>query len=292
MVEIKDQCGEVEVFKSYLKYIIFYKIYTLFFIVLFSIITLKTINIFFNPLSVILIIGYIYISLFCIYAEKIVIREDYLTIQALGIKEKVLYSKKIFLDEIKKIYFKDTFGISLMLDPGILNYLVNSKQKFMKIETDRKTYSFGLFLEHNDFLKINTILLLKLKEYADKKIMLNKVRKKQEELSVIYNLEIEERYKKVSNIILNEKKLILSKKDDYYIINTGSEVIIDLEVFKNMNFEEIDFYIFYVNYLSKKEYEDKKVLVGYNGVDGKEVTMSKLKEDINEIRDSRSSFKK
>ena len=291
MVEIKDQCGEVEVFKSYLKYIIFYKIYTLFFIALFSIITLKTINIFFNLLSVILIIGYIYISLFYISAEKIVIREDYLIIQALGNKEKVLYSKKIFLDEIKKIYFKDTFGISLMLDPGILNYLFNSKQKFMKIETDRKTYSFGLFLEHNDFLKINTILLLKLREYRDKKIMLNKVRKKQEELSVIYNLEIEERYKKILNIILNEKKLILLKKDDYYIINIGTEIESDLEISKDMNFEEIDFYIFYVNYLSKKEYEGKKVLVGYNGTDGKEVTMSKFKEDINEIRDSRSKFK-
>jgi len=247
-------------------------------------------NNFFNLLSVILIIGYIYISLFCIYAEKIVIREDYLIIQALGIKEKVLYSKKIFLDEIKKIYFKDTFGISLMLDPGILNYLVNSKQKFMKIETDRKTYSFGLFLEHNDFLKINTILLLKLKEYADKKIMLDKVRKKQEELSVIYNLEIEERYKKVLNIILDEKKLILLKKDDYYIINIGTEIESDLEIFKDMDFEEIDFYVFYVNYLSKKEYENKKVLVGYNGIDGKEVTMSKFKEDINKIRDSRSRY--
>ena len=292
MVEIKDQCGKVEVFKSYLKYIIFYKIYTLFFIALFSIITLKTINIFFNLLSVILIIGYIYISLFYISAEKIVIREDYLIIQALGNKEKVLYSKKIFLDEIKKIYFKDTFGISLMLDPGILNYLFNSKQKFMKIETDRKTYSFGLFLEHNDFLKINTILLLKLKEYADKKIMLNKVRKKQKELSVIYNLEIEERYKKILNIILNEKKLILLKKDDYYIINIGTEIESDLEIFKDMNFKEIDFYVFYVNYLSKKEYENKKVLVGYNGIDGKEVTMSKFKEDINEIRDSRSILMK
>ena len=292
MVEIKDQCGKVEVFKSYLKYIIFYKIYTLFFIALFSIITLKTINIFFNLLSVILIIGYIYISLFYISAEKIVIREDYLIIQALGNKEKVLYSKKIFLDEIKKIYFKDTFGISLMLDPGILNYLFNSKQKFMKIETDRKTYSFGLFLEHSDFLKINTILLLKLKKYADKKIMLNRVRKKQKELSIIYNLEIEERYKKILNIILDEKKLILLKKDDCYIINIGTEIESDLEIFKDMNFEEIDFYVFYVNYLSKKEYENKKVLVGYNGIDGKEVTMSKLKEDINEVRDSRSTLKK
>ena len=43
------------------------------------------------------------------------------------------------------------------------------------------------------------------------------------------------------------------------------------------------------NYI-KKENQDKKVLVGYNGVDGKEVTISKLKEDINEIRDSRSRY--
>jgi len=44
------------------------------------------------------------------------------------------------------------------------------------------------------------------------------------------------------------------------------------------------------NYLSKKETENKKVLVEYNGIDGKEVTISKLKEDINEIRDGRSRY--
>ena len=64
----------------------------------------------------------------------------------------------------------------------------------------------------------------------------------------------------------------------------------NLEIFKDMNFEEIDFYVFYVDYLSKKEYEDKKVLVGFNGIDGKEVTMSKLKDDINKIRDSKGTF--
>ena len=291
MIEIVKKHGEIEIFKSYSKYIKSYKIYCLFFVLLVSFITLKFTGIFFNFLSIIFIIGYIYISLFCISTEKIIIKEDYLIIQALNNNEKVLYSKKILLEEVKKVYFKNTFGISLMLDPGILNYLFNSKQKFMKIET-KKNYSFGLFLDYNDFLKIDAILQPKIKEHKDKKIILNKYKRKQEKLFKIYNLEIEERYKKVSNIILNEKKLILSKKDDYYIINTGSEAIKDLEIFKDMNFEELDFYIFYVNYLSKKEYEDKKVLVGYNGVDGKEVTMSKLKEDINEIRDSRSSFKK
>ena len=289
MIEIVKKHGEIEIFKSYSKYIKSYKIYCLFFVLLVSFITLKFTGIFFNFLSIIFIIGYIYISLFCISTEKIIIKEDYLIIQALNNNEKVLYSKKILLEEVKKVYFKNTFGISLMLDPGILNYLFNSKQKFMKIET-KKNYSFGLFLDYNDFLKIDAILQPKIKEHIDKKIILNKYKRKQEKLFKIYNLEIEERYKEILNIILNEKKIFLSKKDSDYIVNGGNGIK-DLEIFKNMNFEETDFYIFYVNYLSKKEYEDKKVLVGYNGIDGKEVTMSKLKEDINEIRDSRSTFK-
>ena len=289
MIEIVKKHGEIEIFKSYSKYIKSYKIYCLFFVLLVSFITLKFTGIFFNFLSIIFIIGYIYISLFCISTEKIIIKEDYLIIQALNNNEKVLYSKKILLEEVKKVYFKNTFGISLMLDPGILNYLFNSKQKFMKIET-KKNYSFGLFLDYNDFLKIDAILRPKIKEHKDKKIILNKYKRKQEKLFKIYNLEIEERYKEILNIILNEKKIFLSKKDSDYIVNGGNGIK-DLEIFKNMNFEETDCYICYVNYVSKKEYEDKKVLVGYNGIDGKEVTMSKLKEDINEIRDSRSAFK-
>ena len=289
MIEIVKKHGEIEIFKSYSKYIKSYKIYCLFFVLLVSFITLKFTGIFFNFLSIIFIIGYIYISLFCISTEKIIIKEDYLIIQALNNNEKVLYSKKILLEEVKKVYFKNTFGISLMLDPGILNYLFNSKQKFMKIET-KKNYSFGLFLDYNDFLKIDAILQPKIKEHKDKKIILNKYKRKQEKLFKIYNLEIEERYKEILNIILNEKKIFLSKKDSDYIVNGGNGIK-DLEIFKNMNFEETDFYIFYVNYLSKKEYEDKKVLVGYNGIDEKEVTMSKLKEDINKMRDSRSTFK-
>ena len=289
MIEIVKKHGEIEIFKSYSKYIKSYKIYCLFFVLLVSFITLKFTGIFFNFLLIIFIIGYIYISLFCISTEKIIIKEDYLIIQALNNNEKVLYSKKILLEEVKKVYFKNTFGISLMLDPGILNYLFNSKQKFMKIET-KKNYSFGLFLDYNDFLKIDAILQPKIEEHKDKKIILNKYKRKQEKLFKIYNLEIEERYKEILNIILNEKKIFLSKKDSDYIVNGGNGIK-DLEIFKNMNFEETDFYIFYVNYLSKKEYENKKVLVGYNGIDEKEVTMSKLKEDINEIRDSRSTFK-
>ena len=140
----------------------------------------------------------------------------------------------------------------------------------------------------NDFLK-SFDELKEMIEEEQKKILFNQ---KVENLSEKYNSPLEERYNYILNKILDEEKLFISEKDNNFVINGDSEAIKDLEIFKDMNFEEIDFYVFYVNYLSKKEYENKKVLVGYNGIDGKEVTMSKFKEDINEIRDSRSTLKK
>jgi len=55
-------------------------------------------GIFFNPLTILFIIGYIYLLLFTVSNEKIIVREDYLLIQALRNNKKVLYSKKIFLN--------------------------------------------------------------------------------------------------------------------------------------------------------------------------------------------------
>ncbi|WP_338939512.1 hypothetical protein [Fusobacterium pseudoperiodonticum] len=138
----------------------------------------------------------------------------------------------------------------------------------------------------NDFLK-SFDELKEMIEEEQKKILFNQ---KVENLSEKYNSPLEERYNYILNKILDEEKLFISEKDNNFIINGDSEAIKNLEIFKDMNYEEIDFYVFYVNYLSKKEYENKKVLVGYNGIDGKEVTMSKLKEDINQIRDVRSIY--
>ena len=114
--------------------------------------------------------------------------------------------------------------------------------------------------------------------------------KQLEEIKSNYNLEKSERYSFILNKIIEEEKLYLYKDEEKFIVNAEETAIKNLEILKNMNFEEMDFYVFYVDYLSKKEYEDKKVLVGYNGIDGKEVTMSELKDDINEIRDSKSTF--
>ena len=114
--------------------------------------------------------------------------------------------------------------------------------------------------------------------------------KQLEEIKSIYNLEKSERYNFILDKIIEEEKLYFYKDEEKFIVNAEEIAIKNLEIFKTMNFEEMDFYMFYVNLLSKKENQDKKVLVGFNGIDGKEVTISKLKDDINEIRDSKSTF--
>ena len=112
-----------------------------------------------------------------------------------------------------------------------------------------------------------------------------------ENLNEKYNSPLDERYNYILNKIIDEEILFIAKKDNNYIVNGSYDAVEYLEVFKNIYFEEVELDSFYSYVLSKKENQDKKVLVGYNGTNGKEVTMSKLKEDINEVRDSRSIFK-
>ena len=213
--------------------------------------------------------------------ETITLKNESLIIRRLKRNKKITYEKEIFFDKILKIYYQEIF---LGFHKRNFNFDV---KRTLKIKTYFCIYSFGYKMSYEDFKKANTTIEEKIKNYK------NFIEKKEtKKLYIeIYNLEIEKRYEKILNIILDEEKLYLLKKNDCYIVNVDSEAIKNLKIFKNMNFKEIDFYIFYVNYLSKKEYEDKKVLVGYNGVDGKKVTMSKFKEDINEIRDSGSTFR-
>ena len=214
--------------------------------------------------------------------ETITLKNESLIIRRLKKNKKVTYEKEIFYDEILKIYYQEYFIGFYKRD-----FTFDMKRN-MKIKTYFSTYSFGYKMSYEDFKKINSIIEEKIKGHKNY-IKKEEIEKKYIE---IYNLKVEERYNYILNKILDEEKLFISEKDNNFLINGDSEAMKDLEIFKDTNFEEIDFYVFYVNYLSKKEYENKKVLVGYNGIDGKEVTMSKLKEDINEIRDSRSILTK
>ena len=279
MIEISKEKDEIEIVKSNKKIIKYSQFFMIFGILLFSFITFKLSEMIFNPLSIMIFIYFIIFSFFAISYEKITIKENYILLEAIRNNKRICYSQKIFLDEIKKIYFKTSFwgGRS-----DLLSYSIITFDKYLKIETNKKTYSFGKQMDYEDYLKINKILIEKVREYKTEKIILDKEKNREEELEAIYNLGIEERYIGILNAIIDEEKLYLLKKEENFLIDA---------INKSKDLEETDFYIFYVTYLSKKEYENKKVLVGYNGIDGKEVTMSKLKEDINELRDSRSIFK-
>ena len=191
------------------------------------------------------------------------------------------------IDNLKHIYFKNTTEIL------VSKVLKRNESPYHKIHLtfkDKSYTAFGVKLKD----EVAKDIVLTINKFLEKYKKENKIKRltlaEKENLSKKYNSPLEERYSYILNKILDEEKLFISEKDNNFVINGDSEAIKDLEIFKDMNFEEIDFYVFYVNYLSKKEYENKKVLVGYNGVDGKEVTMSKFKEDINEIRDSRSIY--
>ena len=192
------------------------------------------------------------------------------------------------IDNLKHIYFKNTTEIL------VIKAIKRTESPHHKIHLtfkDKSYTAFGVKLKD----EVAKDIVLTINKFLEKCKKENKIKRltlvKKEKLMEKYNFPLDERYNHILNEIVDEEKLYLLKKDEHFIVNGDSEAIKNLEIFKNMNFEEIDFYIFYINYLSKKEYETQKVLVGYNGTDGKEVTMSKLKEDINEIRDSRSTFK-
>ena len=159
--------------------------------------------------------------------------------------------------------------------------------KEYKIFVDADPYSFSQNYDNNKFIKNYNELKEMVIEEQNKLFFNQKI----ENLSEKYNYPLDERYSYILNKIVDEEKLFISKKAECCIVNGDSEAIKDLEISKNIYFEEADLENFYSFILSKKENENKKVLVGYNGVDGKEITMSKLKEDINEIRDSRNTFK-
>ena len=190
------------------------------------------------------------------------------------------YSKVIKLEDIRKIYYEKEPCKDYPFFFVSTDLLKNIKFRVKENEFEDKMYAFGYKLSEHESAEITN----EIEEY----IKVKNVEK--ENLSEKYNSSLDERYNYILNKILDDEKLFISEKDNNFVINGDSEAIKKIEIFKDMNFEEIDFYVFYVNYLSKKEYENKKVLVGYNGVDGKEVTMSKFKEDINEIRDSRSRY--
>ena len=273
----KELLIRIIIFSSILLYI-FFKLYKLspIFIIIFPILL---------AFEYVFIIKYLY-EVIIINNQKIVV---YVSLFYRHLKFCKLFNflQVYDIDNLKHIHFKNTTEIL------VIKAIKRTESPYHKIHLtfkDKSYTAFGMKLKD----EVAKDIVLTINKFLEKYKKENKIKRltlaEKENLSKKYNSPLEERYSYILNKILDEEKLFISEKNNNFVINGDSEAIKDLEIFKDMNFEEIDFYIFYVNYLSKKEYENKKVLVGYNGVDGKEVTMSKFKKDINEIRDSRSIY--
>ena len=273
----KELLIRIIIFSSILLYI-FFKLYKLspIFIIIFPILL---------GFEYVFIIKYLY-EVIIINNQKIVV---YVSLFYRHLKFCKLFNflQVYDIDNLKHIYFKNTTEIL------VSKAIKRTESPYHKIHLtfkDKSYTAFGVKLKD----EVAKDIVLTINKFLEKYKKENKIKRltlaEKENLSKKYNSSLDERYSYILNKIIGEEKLFISEKDNNFIINGDSEAVKDLEIFKNMDFEEIDFYIFYVNYLSKKEYENKKVLVGYNKVDGKEVTMSKFKEDINEIRDSRSIY--
>ena len=242
--------------------------------------------------------------LYFVPREECYIEEDNLVYKRILFNKFILKKIKILLLDIRDIIDK---GYKIPTTNGDylnpLNYITTFFKPYERILIkmklgekfnifiDANPYPYTKFYSYHDDNKF-------IKNYNDLKEMVineqNKIlfNQKIENLMEKYNSPLDERYNYILNKIVDEERLFIAKKDNNYIINGSYDAIEYLEIFKNIYFEEAELDTFYSYVLSKKENQDKKVLVGYNGTDGKEVTMSKLKEDINEIRDSRSMFKK
>ena len=241
--------------------------------------------------------------LYFVPREECYIEEDNLVYKRILFNKFILKKIKILLLDIRDIIDK---GYKIPTTNGDylnpLNYITTFFKPYERILIKMKSgKSYKIFVDanpypHTEFLPYyddNKFI----KNYNNlKELVINKQNKilfnqKIENLMEKYNSPLNERYNFILNEIIDEGILFIAKKDSNYIINGSYDAIEYLEIFKNIYFEEVDLDTFYSYVLSKKENQDKKVLVGYNGIDGKEVTMANFKEDINEIRDGRSAFK-
>lgn len=192
--------------------------------------------------------------------------------------------------DLRKGYYHNAAYFIYFFNPHFrLKFNLNSGKEiriwnYKKINFPLKFNEDSLYTD--ELLFIDSIFTIKAMIEINKKLILEE--QKLKELRKKYFKDVESRYNFILNEIIKDEILYLSNNKNQFIINASKEAIEKLQIFRDIHFEKVNYFVFYVKYLSKKENQDKKVIVGYNGVDGKETTFKELKEDINKIRDSKS----
>ena len=184
---------------------------------------------------------------------------------------KLYYEKKLKL--YKKNFCLRKFEIDLTYIDSI-NLLSEKKL----IHYRRRKAGLQRYIEYFTPYERIKIKLIDGKEYS----VCNYVKKP--EYNETYNEAAESVFQTIAN---NIKDFILEEKENYKF----QKELVNLEEKYNLPLEER------YNFILNKIIDEEKLFVArkdgnyiINRIDGKEVTMSKLKDDINEIRDSKSTF--
>ncbi|MGF6907426.1 hypothetical protein [Fusobacterium sp. PH5-44] len=221
-----------------------------------------------------------------IYKKIMIWETEVLTLDNGEMKIKLGFSKERFiaLAEIKSLEYQPSLHNTT---PVIENYIFNLKKyKTVKINLSKSELYIGYKLTKKEYEKMCEIVY-KYKNNYEEKIRKKACYKNYEE--IFYNSNIEKRYEFFLKKLLEEEKIYCIKSIPMKLWS-GTNLIESLEFFENINIEEIEFYRFYTDNLTKKDLKQTEVSIMYNGETEKIVTLEQLKNDINDIRDGISKI--
>jgi len=182
------------------------------------------------------LVGYTYEVL--IIKNRKIIRYDSLFYRHLKFCKLFNFLEIYGIDEVKNIYFKNTTEI---LVSKVLKRNESPYHKINLIFKDKSYKGFGMKLKD----EVAKGVVLTINKFLEKYKKVPQIKRltlvEKENLIEKYSSPLDERYNYILNKIVDEEKLYLLKKNDCYIVNADNEAIKNLEIFKNMNFEEIDF---------------------------------------------------
>ena len=99
------------------------------------------------------IINYYYFRKSIVALEKLIIKEDTLIIQDINNYGVIIFNKEINFNNIKEIFFKDSFSAYFSSGGGM-----RENRKFLKIRTFNELFSFGILIDRNEYNQIKAII--------------------------------------------------------------------------------------------------------------------------------------
>lgn len=186
------------------------------------------------------------------------------------------------IKNISLLPYKKSIGFSTNFIPFWYIYFFTCKNRIL-IETSNEKLEIWNFRRYPNFFneeKENDRKELEnyfsdIKQLVEKEKIKIIERKKYEEWR---NLSVDRRYISLLEKIVKEEKLYVEEIENSFIINYNIG-------------EEKEFYNFLVHYINNIKYQNYNIKIADNNIDCKIISVQKLKEDINEIRDNRSTFK-